>query len=117
MIRHRHISVCRKKMEKFVLDLPWLLTLKLPTPYVVLFILKNIFSDRHCRQRFHTYGHVTLNIVNIEVMLHLLQLKVLAEDGGSPPRSATATVSITVERNLAAPEFTPGRYETEILEV
>ena len=50
-------------------------------------------------------------------MFVLLQLKVLAEDGGSPPRSATATVSITVERNLAAPEFTPGRYETEILEV
>ena len=65
----------------------------------------------------HIYAYVILTFVNRRLMFDLLQLKVLAEDGGSPPRSATATVSITVERNLAAPEFTPQRYETEILEV
>ena len=48
--------------------------------------------------------------------LSVLQLKVLAYDGGSPPLSATATVHITVQRNLKAPVFAPNRYETEILE-
>ena len=46
----------------------------------------------------------------------LYQLKVRAEDGGTPPLSSTATVSITVNRNLNVPEFRPDRYEAEILE-
>ena len=111
MIRRRRTLVCRRKTEKFGSDLPWLPTLQLLTLYVILFVLQRdiVYED-------HIYAYVAVNMVN-NVMFNLLQLKVLAEDGGSPPRSATATVSITVERNLAAPEFTPQRYETEILEV
>ena len=40
----------------------------------------------------------------------------LAVDGGTPPRMSTATVEITVERNLNAPEFNPNKYEVEVLE-
>lgn len=40
----------------------------------------------------------------------------MAIDGGTPPRMSTATVQITVERNLNAPEFQPNRYEREVLE-
>ncbi len=40
----------------------------------------------------------------------------LAEDGGSPPQSSTATVQIDVERNLNAPIFNPVRNEVTILE-
>lgn len=45
-----------------------------------------------------------------------LQLKVLAEDGGTPPNRATATVTIQVQRNLNKPKFNPERYEVEVLE-
>ena len=44
------------------------------------------------------------------------QLKVLAEDGGSPPNRATATVDIEVRRNLNKPKFNPERYEVEVAE-
>ena len=51
-----------------------------------------------------------------EIFPHSLQLGVLASDGGSPAKVATATVSITVERNLNTPEFTPTSYEVSIPE-
>lgn len=34
-----------------------------------------------------------------------LQLRIMAVDGGTPARSATATVGITVIRNLNSPKF------------
>jgi len=46
----------------------------------------------------------------------ILQLGILATDGGTPALSATATVEITVARNLNAPDFNPSRYEVEIPE-
>ena len=46
----------------------------------------------------------------------LFQLKVIAVDGGTPPNINTATVVITVERNLNAPEFEKTRYDIEVLE-
>ena len=44
------------------------------------------------------------------------QLKVIAADGGTPSKVTTATVEVTVKRNLNRPEFSPNRYEVEILE-
>lgn len=41
----------------------------------------------------------------------------VAYDGGTPSKSSTATVVITVDRNLYAPVFSPDRYETTILEI
>ena len=46
----------------------------------------------------------------------VLQLAVLASDGGSPPKTSTASVEITVRRNLQRPKFEPDRYETRVLE-
>ncbi|KAL8559117.1 hypothetical protein ACOMHN_046165 [Nucella lapillus] len=46
----------------------------------------------------------------------LYRLRVEARDGGTPPRSATALVSINVRRNLASPVFVQNTYETTILE-
>ena len=46
----------------------------------------------------------------------LLQLRIEARDGGTPPRSATALVSINVQRNLVRPVFQQSTYETTILE-
>ncbi|XP_061182374.1 protocadherin Fat 4-like [Saccostrea echinata] len=44
------------------------------------------------------------------------KLRLLAEDGGSPKKTATATVDITVNRNLAAPQFNPATYSQTIIE-
>lgn len=38
----------------------------------------------------------------------------MAEDGGSPPRSATATAIINILRNLNAPVFNPKSYTATI---
>ena len=46
----------------------------------------------------------------------LLQLRIEARDGGTPPRSATALVNINVQRNLVRPVFQQSSYETTILE-
>lgn len=40
----------------------------------------------------------------------------LAQDGGNPPRTATATVLVTVLRNLFQPKFEPQRIDRDILE-
>lgn len=40
----------------------------------------------------------------------------MAEDGGSPPRSATATATINILRNLNAPVFNPRDYPATIYE-
>lgn len=44
------------------------------------------------------------------------QLRVVAMDGGTPPRSSTATVVFTINRNLFAPSFNPQTIERNILE-
>lgn len=48
--------------------------------------------------------------------LAMYQGRVVAYDGGAPPRSATAVAKITVLRNLFEPQFNKRNYETEILE-
>ena len=45
-----------------------------------------------------------------------VQLEVVASDGGTPARSSTATVDVTVRRNLHKPQFAPNRYESDLLE-
>ena len=40
----------------------------------------------------------------------------MAEDGGSPPRSATATATINILRNLNVPEFSPKSYNVTVFE-
>uniref|UniRef100_A0A8W8I309 Cadherin domain-containing protein n=1 Tax=Magallana gigas TaxID=29159 RepID=A0A8W8I309_MAGGI len=42
------------------------------------------------------------------------QGRIVAEDGGSPPRSATATAIINIPRNLNAPVFNPKNYSVTI---
>ena len=44
------------------------------------------------------------------------QLRVRAQDGGSPRLSSTTLLTITVQRNLAAPVFTQNSYTTTIPE-
>ncbi|XP_046579033.1 protocadherin Fat 4-like [Haliotis rubra] len=46
----------------------------------------------------------------------IYQGRVVAYDGGAPPRSATAVAKIRVLRNLFEPQFSERNYETEILE-
>ena len=40
----------------------------------------------------------------------------VAADGGTPSKSATATVMVEVSRNLNSPQFTPQRYDATVLE-
>lgn len=44
------------------------------------------------------------------------QGRIVAYDGGSPPRSATAIATINILRNLNSPVFSPSNYEETILE-
>lgn len=52
----------------------------------------------------------------LHFMVFFSQVRVLAEDGGDPPKSATVTVLVRVERNLYSPRFNPQKMEYEILE-
>lgn len=45
-----------------------------------------------------------------------LQGRIVAEDGGSPPRSATAIATINIQRNLNAPVFAQADYNRTIYE-
>ena len=50
-------------------------------------------------------------------LIILFQLRLLASDGGSPSKTATATVDIAVQRNLQAPQFAVGAtYNVTIIE-
>ena len=40
----------------------------------------------------------------------------VAADGGQPPKEATATALISIERNLHSPRFEPQRVDVSILE-
>ena len=40
----------------------------------------------------------------------------VAQDGGNPPKASTATVLISVQRNLFSPRFEPQRIDLDILE-
>ena len=44
------------------------------------------------------------------------QMRILARDGGSPPRTATAIATITVQRNINSPVFEAQSYNETILE-
>ena len=43
-------------------------------------------------------------------------MRILARDGGSPPRTATAIATITVQRNINSPVFEAQFYNVTILE-
>ena len=43
-------------------------------------------------------------------------LRIVAEDGGSPPRMATAVATVEVLRNFYAPVFSPLTYNATVLE-
>ena len=45
------------------------------------------------------------------------QVRVQVEDGGEPPKQATAVVNVYVNHNLYAPFFSPVLYRLEILEI
>lgn len=40
----------------------------------------------------------------------------VASDGGTPPRTDTTVVSVTVNRNLQKPRFDPQNYPVKVLE-
>ncbi len=44
------------------------------------------------------------------------QVRILVQDGGSPPRDATSILTINMERNEFPPEFINNNYEETILE-
>lgn len=48
--------------------------------------------------------------------LFLFKIRLLAADGGSPRRTSTATVLVTVRRNLVRPAFVANFYNETILE-
>ena len=60
-------------------------------------------------------GFFSVKIVNY-YCLCTWQLRLLAEDGGSPRKTATTTVDITVTRNLLPPVFNPSTYIQSIIE-
>ena len=45
-----------------------------------------------------------------------LQIRVLANDGGTPPLTDTTVVVVNVQRNLVKPEFDPREYNANIME-
>lgn len=45
-----------------------------------------------------------------------MQIRVLAQDGGTPRLSDTTVVVVDVDRNLAAPVLLSSEYATQILE-
>ena len=54
-----------------------------------------------------------------ELLLYLIffwQLRVVARDGGTPPRTDTTVATVNVNRNLNKPRFEPSRYQATILE-
>ena len=52
----------------------------------------------------------------IEHFVFSLQIRVVASDGGSPPRIDTTVVSVTVTRNLQKPRFDPQNYPVRVLQ-
>lgn len=44
------------------------------------------------------------------------QVRVKAEDGGTPPRSSAVVVLVNVDRNLNVPQMSQDQYGTKILE-
>ena len=50
------------------------------------------------------------------MLFSLPKVRIIAKDQGSPPRSATAIVYVTVLRNFFAPTWEPSSYSLRILE-
>lgn len=44
------------------------------------------------------------------------QVRVKAEDGGTPPKSSAVVVLVNVDRNLNVPQMSQDQYGTKILE-
>ncbi len=47
---------------------------------------------------------------------NILQIRVVAKDGGTPPLSAVTLVNVNVNRNLNAPRFENANYQQTVLE-
>ena len=54
--------------------------------------------------------------MQLKITFSIPKVRVLAQDGGSPQRSATSTVLITVTRNLNAPQLLQQNYTVSIYE-
>lgn len=51
-----------------------------------------------------------------KLLFFLFQGRIIARDGGSPSRSATAIIKININRNLHVPTFNPSSYSQKIYE-
>ena len=72
--------------------------------------------SRNCQKKHHHYlKNVTIYCLAV-IILSYLQVRVIARDGGTPPRSDITVVDVTVIRNLARPRFDPTAYTTRIIE-
>lgn len=49
-------------------------------------------------------------------LVSLLQVRVQAVDGGTPPKSSNVVVLVNVDRNLNAPQMSQDQYGAQILE-
>ena len=71
-------------------------------------------SSKSALDKKKSIDNITMN--RWTITLNIPQLRVRVRDGGSPRLSATAVVSVTVNRNLNAPVFSRSSYDTTILE-
>ena len=115
----------------FVFEMPpiWQQTLPTPTRYqdeMWTIKKKNNLKNHSCHQEIpdikikvivisKIMGFYLVKIVN-DYCSCIWQLRLLAEDGGSPRKTATTTVDITVTRNLLPPVFNPSSYIQSIIE-
>ncbi|XP_041363172.1 uncharacterized protein LOC121378881 isoform X2 [Gigantopelta aegis] len=64
-----------------------------------------------------TSGLITTKNDLSQINKHVFQVRVMAEDGGEPPKHSTAVVNVFINHNLFAPFFSPPMYRFEILEI
>ena len=65
---------------------------------------------------FYLYKSIAIETYIFSVNLFCLQIRVLASDGGTPARTDTTVVSISVERNLNTPSMSSQEYTASLLE-
>ena len=76
--------------------------------FLLLLLLFNFFQYNFCK--------IITKFLKYNITKTLSQLRVEAKDGGNPALSATALVTINVERNLFSPVFAQDTYAATIFE-
>ncbi|KAK3089813.1 hypothetical protein FSP39_006721 [Pinctada imbricata] len=129
------LTVLRNQFDPFFVSSPYVATIQ-ETTNIGTSVLQVTARDQDTNQVFSniTYAligddtmpsYFSLNTVTgaISVRSSLTaeirdsyQGRIVAFDGGSPPRSATAIATINILRNLNSPIFNPTNYEQTILE-